>query len=254
MITIGHFEKHKVSVAPFLLHDQHLAVLTIPGEDGPELPHTPIRPHHFRSSEDMLTAAARDVLYTAYGDAQPTLEPLLIQGKVKSDNNYFRLGYAAVTNLLSPSEPATHNLVPLHQIFDPSVNISPYDREVIEEGLNNLRPPSNISWVVALGEPKFQFILSRLLSNPRKFTTSEIRIAYEALLFDAPRNVETDDRPDVQANFTRAIEHSFTDLVNLGIKGPPPGGKGRPASMWAMPQRILSTQPPEGTLARWSSR
>ncbi|HEX8763094.1 MAG TPA: hypothetical protein VF733_05045 [Candidatus Saccharimonadales bacterium] len=222
--------------------------MAVRGEDGLRLPSTPLLPRHLENETDTLLAAAREALYSAYGDAQPTLEPLLLQGRLHSDNNQFRLGYAAVTRLVDPPNESNIQTIPLHAMADPSFNLSEHDQQTIREGLDTFRPPKNLSWATCLGLGKYIHVLSRLVANPRRFTADELGTTLESILYEPLNNDESHTRID-RTNVSRAIRQSPLGLIEIGKLTQ--ATQGRPPVLWSMPQEVINSPYTDGTPRDW---
>ncbi|HSX07519.1 MAG TPA: hypothetical protein VLG11_01360 [Candidatus Saccharimonadales bacterium] len=217
----------------FTLHEDRLAVLTTWAEGKHSLPNTYLRADH-----PDLPAVTRQALYSAFGDAQPTLEPVTTYIRSESKNDDIEIGYAALARLVDISSNPALIPVPLPHIEGRSLGLTDIEIEFTKLGLEAFRKFPNISWSARLQHPDTLPRLARLVENPRRFTIAELRVAYEALLYDTmdpsgrPQSAEDYIDP---ANFQRTVRD--TPIVPLSEQYV---GKGRPASLWTMPPAVLT--------------
>jgi|GEM_PF-2684336 len=220
----------------FTLYDDHLAVVTTLTDGSHSLPNAYVREDHYKQGE-ALQAAAREALYVAFGEAQPTLEPIITHVENKSDNTDIEIAYAAITRIIDVTSNPALRPIPLPHIEDVALGLTTLELHFIDAGLRKLREYPNLTPGARLQQPKTLSMLSRLVENPRRFTISELRTAYEALLFDSlGSSVQLQPREKVDPhNFHRDITGTLVPLPEYS------SGRGRPARFWSMPLMTLES-------------
>ena len=220
-------------VSAFTVHDEQLALLTVAEGARHSLPYEVLR--HDQTHEH----AAEVALDNAFGDARPTIEPLIDWSQSKVSGAVYAVGNTAVVTLMEPERAANARPVPLSAVADPAIGLSALEIDLVAWGIKKLRPYERGDWNYYLGDrcgPDYGLsILSRLVSDPRRFVIAELRTAFEAYL-SAPLPGQTREAHKINPqNFHGTMAEKLIPTGEYTQHS-----TGRPAQFYSMPERILS--------------
>lgn len=217
-------------VSAFTLHHDELALLTVDSGTKWSLPQAVV------GRDQTAEQSAQEALKAAFGDARPTVEPLIVASYCEATPSAVLLGHTAVIRLTEQSKSV--QAIPLHRFSSSTMGLSTMEMDFVDHGLKRLRSYEQGDWNFYLSdysEPDFTLrILSRLVGDPRRFTLSELRTTFEAFLSAPHPNQPREQQKINGPNFYRS---TASLLLPTGEYSQPP--KGRPAQLYSMRPHIL---------------